>query len=105
MNKICFAVVILITALIIGTVSGFEFQTKNETSENITDYGNGVYYIKCTNPEIHEKKIGNINQEKENFGEILSKLIEKNPNMETDIIIPYQEVGYTKGYYVVLQKI
>ena len=91
--------------MIIGTVSGFGLTSKNETSENFIYYGNGVYYINniCINPEVHALK--GLSQEEECFGHILSKIIEKNPDMETDIIVPYQEIGYTKGYYVVLQKI
>jgi len=105
MKKICLLTLVLITSLVIGITSGTESKSENQTSENIIDYGNGVYYINCANPEVIKTRAGNIDQEKEYFGKILSNLIKENPGMETDIIVPYQEVGYTKGYYVILQKI
>ncbi|MDD5639612.1 MAG: hypothetical protein PHR47_02295 [Candidatus Pacebacteria bacterium] len=92
--KCLLIVALLMAAAILATATVLD---ENEIPENVISYGNGVYYINCVNPE-------GISQEK-NFGYMLSNLIEENRDMETDIIVPYQEGNYTKGYYVIFQKI
>lgn len=79
--------------------SGMEIKKDGEdVLVKVIDYGNGVYYI-ATNTPLESSKTPK--EETRSFGVELSELISRNNTMEVEVITPYEEMGYTKGYYVV----
>lgn len=101
MTRILF--VFIVITLLSSPVSSQESYDHGTPNQNgLIDYGNGVYYISMDS-KIESHHFDKVKPQKKPFGERLSELVFNHSQEKMITMIPYQEIGYTQGYYIIFK--